>query len=140
MVAMDWMKRCFGISAILVLGVLLFQGCKSEREVADPRAELEKVAEEYWSKRLIEKDYEFTYQLELDKESIPYEDYVQKVQRAARFQTLSVTLKEITIHEDRAEVLMSVETRAPFLPKQTAIGLKDLWILESGKWRHKFTD
>lgn len=108
--------------------------------MVDPKGELEKLAVQYWTKRFVDKDYKFTYNLELDKESIPFSEYVEKVKRSQKLKISAVKTKEVRIDGDRGEVLLTVMTNLPSVSKEVGITLQDLWLLRENTWKHKFTD
>ena len=115
-------------------------GCESQKKMVDPKGELEKVAEQYWTKRFVDRDYKFTYDLELDKESIPFSEYVEKVKRSQKLRISSVKTKEVRIDGDRGEVYLTVMTNLPAVSKEVGVTLQDLWLLRSNTWKHKFID
>ena len=85
-------------------------GCESQKKMVDPKGELEKLAEQYWTKRFVDRDYKFTYNLELDKESIPFSEYVEKIKRSQKLSISSVKTKEVRVDGDRGEVYLTVMT------------------------------
>lgn len=126
-----------GLIVIGMVACLFFSiGCEDGKKMVDPKATLEALAEQYWSKRLVDKDYKFTYDLELDKESIPFSDYVKKMTRGEKFKVLSVKTKDVRIDGDRGEVFLSVVSKVPMVPKEVDMTLQDLWLLKSNQWRH----
>ena len=120
--------------------MLLF-GCGNQEKMKDPKASLERVAEQYWQKRLIHKDYEFTYNLELEQGSIPFQEYLKKVKSAGQFEVLSIKTKEVKIDQDKGNVTLTAKARLPNVPKEIDIPLfQDLWVIESNQWKHKLPD
>ncbi len=104
----------------------------------DPKASLEKVAVQYWQKRLIDKDYEFTYNLELDKGSIPFEEYLKIVTNAGQIEFLSIKTKEVKIDQDRGNVVLTAKGRVPMIPQEIGMPIfQDIWVLKSNQWKHK---
>jgi len=126
----------------LLMGLLAMVGCESKKEMADPKATLKTLAEEYWTKRFVDKDYEFTYDLELEKDSIPFEDYVNQIKRGERFKVYAVETKEVNMEGDRGQVLLTVYFKLPQVSKgkELNMALQDLWIIKSNTWKHKFSD
>jgi len=96
------------------------------------------LAEQYWTKRLVEKDYKFTYNLELEKKSLSFSEYCERVKRSQKFNCFSVKTKEVTIEGDKGIVCLTLECRMPFLPKPYALPINDVWLYESNRWKHKF--
>ena len=114
-------------------------GCASAQKRSDQDALLGDLAEQYWIKRLMEKDYKFTYNMELEKKSLSFSEYLQIIGAGKKLKVLSVKIKEVTIEDDRGIVYLTVECRMPFLPKSYAQTLQDLWLYRSNKWKHKFS-
>jgi hypothetical protein len=135
---MGWaMKRCF-VAGLLMMLVAVFAGCGSQKEGAGSEADLGSLAQEYWTKRLVDKDYQSIYDLELEKGSIPFDDYVTQVKRSERFTVSTVKTQEVRIDGDRAEVFLTVRCNLPMVPKEVGMTLQDLWVLQSDQWKHKF--
>jgi hypothetical protein len=118
--------------------LMLLSGCATAPEMDDPKA-LERLAEQYWTKRLVEKDYKFTYNLELEKKSLSFSEYCERLKASGKFKYLSVKTKEVTIEGDKGFVYLTIECRMPFLRKPYALPINDVWLYESNRWKHKFT-
>ena len=69
---MVWNKRCLAFILAVSVCMILFFGCQNKPKMSDPAAALEALAIEYWTKRLVERDYDFTYDTEVDKASLPF--------------------------------------------------------------------
>ena len=123
----------------IVTSFMFMLGCASVQKKTDPKASLERLAEQYWTKRLVERDYKFTYNLELEKKSLSFSGYCQRVKASEKFNCLSVKSKEVTIEGDKGIVCLTLECRMPFLPKPYKLPLQDLWLYKSNQWKHKFT-
>ena len=132
-------KRLFCASCIAMC-VMFLLGCASAQKRSDQDASLGDLAEQYWTKRLVEKDYKFTYDMELEKGSLSFSEYLQKVRAGEKFKVLSVKTKEVAIEDDRGIIYLTVECIMPFLPKGYNQTLQDLWLYRSNKWKHKFSD
>ena len=116
---------------------MLPSGCENQEKMKDPKASLEKVAEEYWQKRLIDKDYEFTYNLELEQGTIPFPEYLKEVKSAGQIQILSIKTKEVVIDQDKGTVTLTASCRVPTVSKEIEMPLfQDLWVIESNQWKH----
>lgn len=125
----------------VILCMTLLFGCENQEKMKDPKANLEKVAEQYWQKRLIDKDYEFTYNLELDKGSIPFEEYLKIVKNAGQIEVLSIKTKEVKIDQDRGNVVLTAKSRVPMIPKEIEMPIfQDLWVIKSNQWKHKLPE
>ena len=132
-------KRSFVFALCIVTCLMFLLGCASAQKRSDQDASLGDLAEQYWTKRLVEKDYKFTYDMELEKGSLSFSEYLQKVRAGEKFKVLSVKTKEVTIEDDRGIIYLTVECIMPFLPKGNQM-LQDLWLYRSNKWKHKFSD
>ena len=55
---------------IVLICIILLVGCENRQKMKDPKAALERMAEEYWTKRLMNRDYEATYKTEAEEGSI----------------------------------------------------------------------
>ena len=132
-------ERCsiLGLCAVTFL-VLLF-GCTGAQKRSDQDAFLGELAQQYWTKRLVEKDYKFSYDKELEKESISFPEYIDRAKAAEKFRFMSVKTKKVNIEGDRGVVYLTVECITPFMPKGKQM-LQDLWLYRSGQWKHKFSD
>lgn len=127
-----------GLIAIAMVACLFFSlGCEDRKGMSDPQAALETLAQQYWTKRFVDKDYKFTYDLELEKDSLSFSDYVNQVKRSEKFKVSSVKTKEVRIDGDGAEVFLTVTTTVPTLSKEVDMSLQDLWLLKSNQWKHK---
>ena len=131
-------KRLFCAFCIAVCVIFLL-GCASAQKRSDQDASLAELAEQYWTKRLVEKDYKFTYNLELEKKSLSFSEYCQKVKGSEKFNCFSVKTKEVTIEGDKAIVCLTLECRMPFLSKPYALPMNDVWLYKPNKWKHKFS-
>jgi hypothetical protein len=114
-------------------------GCASAQKRSDQDASLADLAEQYWTKRLLERDYKFTYNLELEKKSLSFSEYCERLKASEKFKYLSVKIKEVTIEDDKALVYMTVECSMPFLSQPYALPINDVWLYESNRWKHKFS-
>ena len=126
--------------SVIICIILLF-GCENQEKMKDPKASLEKVAEEYWQKRLIDRDYEFTYNLELEQDSIPFREYLKRVQSAGQIKILSIKTKEVVIDQDKGTVTLIAMCRVAMAKKEFPMPIPhDLWVVESNQWRHKLPE
>ena len=132
-------KKCLFCASCIAICVMFLFGCASTQKMNDPKASLEKLAEQYWTKRLVEMDYKFTYNMELEKKSLSFSEYCERVKRSQRFNCSSVKTKEVRIEDDKGIVYLTVECRMPFLPKPWKTTLTDVWLYKSNQWKHKFT-
>jgi len=114
----------------------VFFGCQSKPEMTDPKAALEREAEEYWNKRFIARDYKATYEMELERDSIPYEKYQKMVFNAGQIDYESVKVKSVEMQDDRARVELAVRVNIPPVPKAMDLTMSDEWVLKSNQWKH----
>jgi hypothetical protein len=128
-------KYAIGVATVC-MGILVLLGCEGKQEMTDPKAALESAAEAYWTKRFLDKDYKATYEMELDKDAIPYERYEKIVYNAGQIDYQSVTVKSIEIKDNKGQVELSVRCIIPPVPKAMDLGMGDEWVLTSNQWKH----
>ena len=133
-------KRCFVFALFIATCLVPLALWASPEKGGEAEAALGALAEQYWTKRLVEKDYEFSYGKELEKESVSFTEYIERAKAAEKFKFLSVKTKEVKIEGDRGIVYLTMECITPFMPKGYKQMLQDLWLYRSGQWRHKFSD
>jgi hypothetical protein len=135
-------SRKSGVFLAVCLGIWLIPAFvwTGSQPDENPKATLSALAEEYWTKRLIEKDYKFTYEKELEKDALSFSDYVEKAKAAEKFSYNWVKTTKVEIEGDRGAVFLTVECVTPFMPKGYTQMLQDLWLYRSGQWVHKFSD
>lgn len=132
-------KRCLFCAFCIAICVMFLFGCASAQKRSDQDALLAELVQQYWTKRLVERDYKFTYNMELEKKSLSFSDYCQKLRASEKFNCLSVKTKEVKIKDDKAIIRLILECRMPFLPKPYALPIGDVWLYESNRWKHKFS-
>ena len=131
------MKHLSGsiIFVTVVLLCLFSLGCESEMK--DPKGTLEKQAKQYWTERLINRNFEITYKEE-DTENLPtFSTYREQLRNVTPFPTSSVEVKEVKVDGDLATVKLLVDCLVPGAPKGLLMPLGDHWILKGNKWKHK---
>ena len=134
---MDSVKRWFVSALCMVTFLLPLVACENQQEMRDPKVSLGTLAERYWTKRLVDFDYKSTYKMELEKESIPFSEYLKKVKNAGQIKVLSIKTKEVKIENDKAIVKLITKFRVPTIPKDLETPLMDEWIYKSNQWKHK---
>ena len=128
-------RKFFSIFLSVVFVFLLGFGCESEMK--DPKGTLEKQAKNYWTERLINQNFEYTYKEE-DKKNLPsFSTYKEELKAVTRFRTSSVEIKEVQVEGDMGTVKLAVMCIVPGFPKKLPLPLGDQWILKGNKWRHK---
>ena len=137
---MTWTKGCLICIISVLICLMTMFGCDNKQEIkqdmSDPKAVLEKVAVEYWTKRFIDKDYKATYDMELEKGSLSFEKYLQRVQNAGQIDYISIENKEVKIDKDRGNVVLTVTCRIIGIPKPVKKPHTDEWVIESNQWKH----
>jgi len=128
-------RRFFLIFLPAVFIFLLGIGCESE--IKDPKGTLEKQAKRYWTERLINKNFEYTYEEETKDNLPPFSTYREELRIVTRFPTSSVEVKEVQMEGDVGRVKLEVKCLVPGFPKSLPLPLGDEWILKGNKWRHK---
>jgi len=125
-------KRCSIHALFIVICLTLFFGCESQPEVS-----LDTIAEQYWTKRWIEKDYKYTYNLESEKDSLSFPEYLKRVEDAGQIKYLSVKTKEAKIDKDKGTVILNVKFKIAAVPKDFDQTFTDLWVYKSNRWLHE---
>jgi hypothetical protein len=121
------------LSALFIF--LLAPGCESEMK--DPKGTLEKQAKKYWTERLINRNFEYTYKEEAEENLPPLSTYKIQLNNVTKFPTSSVEVKEVKVEGDLGTVKYVVTCIVPGFPKALPIPLGDYWVIEGNKWRHK---
>ena len=123
------------------LYMMLFCGCgkESPKEARD-QAALEGASLQYWTDRLVERDYQAAYNREADNASMSFEKYRELVSRNEKFTFSGLTIEKVTIENDDGIVYVGLKCLIPVLPKAIDRTLKDQWIYQSGQWKHKFSE
>lgn len=135
--SMRFFERCTVTAMILMIcGICLSVGCKDKQERLDPKAIVKAKAEEYWNKRFLDKDYKATYEMESDKDSIPYEKYLKIVYNAGQIDYVSLKANSVEIDNDNAQVEIGVKCYIAQVPKALNLTMGDQWVFKSNEWRH----
>ena len=120
---------------VSVVSVFLFSfGCESEMK--DPKGTLEKQAKQYWIERLINRNFEYTYEEEVNENLPPFSTYKEQLKKVTKFPTSSVEVKEVKVEGDRGTVKYVVNCIIPGYPKELPVPLGDYWIIKGNKWKH----
>jgi hypothetical protein len=130
-------KRWFASALALVILLLPLFGCEDKLKEDDQKVVLMTLAEQYMIKRMIERDYESTYDMELAKNSMPFSEYLKNVHNVGQIKFLSIKAKDVKIEDDKAVVRLTVTCRVANVPKDLELTLKDVWILKSDGWLFK---
>jgi len=104
-----------------------------------PQGPLEEVAALYWTKRLVDMDYEFTYNLELEKDSLTFPDYLKKVKSAGQIKFLSVTVEDVKKDKDKAVITCQAKYQVLGVSKIFKHPLSDEWVFKGNRWLHKLS-
>ena len=114
-------------------------GCV-EKKMADPEGMLKARSVEYWEKRLIEKDTRSAYEMEAEKDRVPYEEYQKQVKNAGQLTYLKINVGKFNIAGDKANVDMSITYNVPGYPKALdGVIMNDQWVVEKNQWMHVLT-
>ena len=106
--------------------------------MVDPEGTLEKQAERYWTERLINNDFQYTYKEEL-KEGLPsFATYEKHIEAISRFRVSSVMVEKVKVEGDQGTVTYLVICRLPGIPKEMDIPMGDRWIIKGNQWKHLF--
>ena len=120
------------------LCMMSFWGCDNQKEARD-QATLEGVSLQYWTDRLVKRDYEPAYNREADNASMTLEEYRKLVSRNENFQFSGLKIDRVNIENDGGIVYVYLKAFAPPLPKAIDRTFKDKWIYQSNRWKHKFS-
>lgn len=128
-----------GLAAVIGLMVLVGCGKETPNETKD-RATLEGVSLQYWNHRLVNRDYQATYDRELDHASMSFEDYRKLVSRNENLKFSDLSLGKVTIENDAAIVEVNLKASAPQIALPIERTFKDEWMYQSGQWKHRFSE
>lgn len=117
--------------------LVLLVACEKQQSPDEMKASLEKMAEQYWIKRLMDFDYKFTYDMELAKDSMPFSEYLERVKNAGKIKILSIKTKKVNIENEKGLVELTAKFRVPGVSKDMEMPLKDIWVYKSNQWKHK---
>lgn len=134
-----WSIRKFLLCVVLLPAVL--SGCKGEK-MKDPEGMLKVQAEKYWIKRLIEKDYKASYEMEAKKNRLPYDQYAVRVRNAGQLLYAGIMVKGVSLNENAGEVKIGVKVYLPGV-KEEPIEMMvppDPWVIEEGQWKHVWVE
>lgn len=122
------------------LCMMFFWGCGNEdrKEVRD-QATLEGVSLQYWTDRLVKRDYEPAYNREADNASMSLEEYRKLVSRNENFKFSGLKIDRVNIENDEGIVYVDLKAKVPVLPQALDRTFKDEWIYQSNQWKHKFS-
>jgi len=116
--------------------LLLLVFCACETEMPDPKGTLEKQAVKYWIERVINKNFEYTYQEEAREGLPPFSEYEKRLKAVTRIPTSSVKLKDVRIEGKVGFVNYSVTCHVQGIAQEIDIPLGDQWILKGNRWKH----
>ena len=85
----------------------------------------------------MEKDYEFTYKVEVKKDDLSFPDYLKRVKNFGQVRYLSVKPKEVNIDTDKGTVILTVKFGVDGIPKALEQTFTDQWIYKKGQWLHQ---
>jgi len=123
------------------LGIILaFSfGCEGKK-MADPEGMLKIRSAEYWKLRLMEKDYRATYEMESEKDRVPYEKYEKQVANAGQLIYLNITAGKVKVSGNKGDVKVMVEFNVPGVAMVLKNSISDdSWIIEKNQWMHVLT-
>jgi hypothetical protein len=137
-----FIKKIIGnLLVLFFLGIILaFSfGCE-DKKMTDPEGMLKARSVEYWEKRLMDKDSLAAYEMEAEKDRIPYEEYQEQVKNAGQLTYLKINVGKFSITGDKANVDMSISYNVPGFPKALDGGImNDQWVVEKNRWMHVLT-
>ena len=114
--------------------LLIFFGCESK--MTDPEGTLRNQAQQYWTERLVNGNYEYTYKKELKEGLPPFSEYEKNLNPISQFGVSSVRVEKVTVEGDKGSVILQVACRIPRIPKEVDVPLGDRWIIKGNQWKH----
>jgi len=132
-------KRTLVYALCIPIYIMLLYGCVHVEQKSYAQGPLEEVAALYWTKRLVENDYEFTYNLELEKDSLTFPDYLKRVKFAGQIKVLSVKVEDVKKDKDNAVINYGVTIQLPTVTKTFEQPLRDKWVFKGDRWLHKLS-
>lgn len=111
-------------------------GACQNKQMKDPKAALERVAETYWEKRFLEKDYGATYTMELDQEAMTLEKYKAFIANKGDIQYVSVKAKSAKVEGSNGTVNVLVTYSLKNLRKELTSTMFDRWVIIENEWKH----
>ena len=117
----------------LFLGVAV---CCETKKMTDPKAELQKMAAEYWDKRLMEKDYKATFKMEMGKDTVPYEDYLQRVKNYGQIGYMKIEIKDVKVDQGKGSLVVKIKCNIPSVPTPIPLTEPDSWVIYKNQWKH----
>ncbi|EFK05546.1 conserved hypothetical protein [delta proteobacterium NaphS2] len=123
---------------VLVVWFSFLSGCeKGADKMADPGPALKHQAEVYWKKRLLEKDYRAIFEMEAQKDRLPFVEYERRVNNAGQLIYLGIDVKKVEVNGKEGEVNVKVKLMLPGLNEPVELGLPpDRWVIEKNQWKH----
>ena len=106
--------------------------------MSDPKGALETIAAQYWTQRLVNKDYQSTYKDELEENLPPFSTYEKQLKEAAKIPTSSVSAKDAEIKGDIGIVTVVATISVPGVPKEVPFPMRDRWVLKANQWKHYY--
>ena len=115
---------------------LALVACQKEKKMADPKTALAVAAEQYWKKRLLEKDYTATYELEAAKNDMSLEAYKKEVHNAGQIGYLSIKIEDVKVDDQKGGVEVVVSCMIQNIPTPVELSTPDKWIIQGNEWKH----
>ena len=130
-------RQWFICAIALVVFLIPMLACENRLGTENSKESLGELAEQYWTKRWMEKDYEFTYKVEVKKDDLSFPDYLKRVKNFGQVRYLSVKPKEVNIDTDKGTVILTVKFGVDGIPKALEQTFTDQWIYKKGQWLHQ---
>ncbi len=118
----------------LCLVLTLLYSC--EKKMVDPEGTLKKQAEQYWTERLIKKNFKYTYDQESKEGLPPFETYEEKLKLITRIPTTSVRVTEVKVDGKDGIVKIVAKCQIKRAPMLIDVPMGDRWVIEGNQWRH----
>jgi len=129
-------RRCLVCIPLFFLPLFLLMILACESKMTDPGGTLKEQAKRYWTERLVNNDYQYTYKEEL-KEGLPiFATYEKNLRVISRFGVSSVKVEKVKIEGDQGTVTLQVACRFPGISKEIDVPLGDRWVIKGNQWKH----
>ena len=112
--------------------------CGCERKMADPEGALKEKAEQYWTERLMNHNFQYTYKEELNEGRAPFPAYEKIIRARSSFKVSSVRVEKVKIEGDQGAVTLQITCMLPRVPKEIDVPLGDHWVIKENQWKHLF--
>lgn len=113
--------------------------CACEAPMRDPAGALEKQGVKYWTERLVNKNFEYTYKEELEKGLPPFSEYEKRLKSITRIPTSLVKFHNLRIEGNIGFVNYYATCRLKGIAQKIDnVPLSDRWVIKGNRWKHDY--